>query len=48
MPAVQFHIPYCVLPTHEPSPVQEMLQWSAVAGPVQNMLVFVHEWLAVQ
>ena len=48
MPAVQFHTPYSVLPTHEPSPVQEILHRPGVDGRVQNMLVFVQEWLAEQ
>ena len=45
---VQFHTPYSVLPTHDPSPEHDRLHWPGAAGRVQNMLVFVHEWLPEQ
>lgn len=40
VPAMQLQAPYSVLPTHEPGPVHEILQWSGVDGRVQYMTAF--------
>ena len=40
---VQFHTPYSVLPTHDPSPEHERLHRPGMDGRVQNMMVLVHE-----